>query len=1016
MFNSNKNLKRKISFGIIPLLILSFFLAPISPIFENHGGNLAVGVEVNKVSAQTATTNLPATEILKNSTVDWESSTDTTAKIIVDLKSTYAGQADEWKEWASIFFYKYQDVLFSESWSWVNPNSVILVILDNNNKYVSSVDLSKDVYDGSKRGTHQIPGLLNDLDYLYGASDMVRTKTVTGLTAEQTYKAELYFLPDIIFNPSIVPDSDNSYYKFGNTKIFTTSKSGETTAGTSAAVADITTVSSSTDTFEFDCGVIRSGSVKGCVAEFSYMLYEISAWIAQGLGRMLDFFVYYSTNSSSYTNDFVDKAFASVRDIANIFFIIALLYVAIKTILDLNVTNNKKLIGSIIIVALLINFSLFTTQIIIDSTNILAKVFYNQISNKDKDGNVNTTEAGGERSISVGLIAKFNPQQIIEGDGTHGTAQTYYDNNKSNFIFITLLATFLSLYVGYIFLMVALLFVGRVVALWLSMIFAPIAFASYTMPMNIPGLGHKDWWDLLLKNAFLAPIFIFFLYIIVMFAGFLTTIVSYKGSDTDTIQQIMSVVIPFAILAILLMKAKAMAVTFSGEIGKAIMSGAKIAGGFVGGAALGATALVGTGLIGGASSALLRSKAGQGLQTAAEKKGLGGFAARLALKTTTGATRSSFDLRNTGIGGAVGKGLGMNFKSASGIGLGTKEGGYQAKIEKRGKKAADEFENRKTKMSDDEVKQWAIKNNKRDTNGELFTTAEQLNNHRMKEFNKNIGKTGLISSLAYSITPKATEAEVTKAGEKYTEDKAKAKEKMRKEQGSNFNENDFESKYSAAFKEPTLDSVMDNKVATRKLIIGGTIALAAGALGAQIGVGIAAGLGSSVGVGAVGVEAAKLVEEERITRGVMGKQIKSIENIEERLKNLQETFDNQKKFLEDQKSDPTLFTDGKVNKEAVDRALAGQEAKKQDIVQQLKVLNEKIANQGNNSALQKAKNDLLTDSAEITVKTAKLNELKTIEEKINNTQLSMYGIRKDKSKLGAPGGSSSGPKPSAPTK
>lgn len=226
-------------------------------------------------------------------------------------------------------------------------------------------------------------------------------------------------------------------------------------------------------------------------------------------GQILDFFVYYSTDSNSYKGDFVLLGWAAIRDVANIFFIITLLYVALKTILGLNVTDNKKLIGTVIIIALIINFSLFITQLVIDGSNILAKVFYNNITSKDKATGGMSTGTSGEKSISVGLISKYDPQKIISQDA--------YPSNIGLFIFTTIVLIAVTLYTAYIFLSVALLFVARVISLWMSMIFSPIAFISYATPFDIPGFGHKDWWKGLFENAFLAPLFIFFLYIIVLF-------------------------------------------------------------------------------------------------------------------------------------------------------------------------------------------------------------------------------------------------------------------------------------------------------------------------------------------------------------------------------------------------------------------------------------------------------------------------------------------------------------------
>ena len=77
------------------------------------------------------------------------------------------------------------------------------------------------------------------------------------------------------------------------------------------------------------------------------------------------------------------------------------------------------------------------------------------------------------------MVDKFNPQTII-------TRETY-DGGKGAgiFIFVTILSLMITLYMAYIFFSIALLFVARVVSLWISMIFSPLAFISYTLPFDI---------------------------------------------------------------------------------------------------------------------------------------------------------------------------------------------------------------------------------------------------------------------------------------------------------------------------------------------------------------------------------------------------------------------------------------------------------------------------------------------------------------------------------------------------
>ena len=124
----------------------------------------------------------------------------------------------------------------------------------------------------------------------------------------------------------------------------------------------------------FDCGFPYVLEI-GCLASITYNIWTVSANIVRFAGHILDYFVYYSTNSTSYDNVFINKGWGAVRDVANIFFIVTLLYIAIKTVLSLDSSGSKKMISYVVIIALVINFSLFTTKVVIDASNILAKYF-----------------------------------------------------------------------------------------------------------------------------------------------------------------------------------------------------------------------------------------------------------------------------------------------------------------------------------------------------------------------------------------------------------------------------------------------------------------------------------------------------------------------------------------------------------------------------------------------------------------------------------------------------------------
>ena len=337
-----------------------------------------------------------------------------------------------------------------------------------------------------------------------------------------------------------------------------------------------------------------------------YLIFIPIASITRLAGHILDFFIFYSINSNAYTNGFIEQGWGVVRDISNIFFIVALLYVAIKTALGLNSSNNKRLIGTIIVMALLINFSLFISKVVIDASNILTKIFYQNIESVDSNGVVQAPDDKGGKSISVGLVKQFDPQKIFKDSSVS------ISENIGTFFALLLLSIALMVGMIFIFLSVALLFISRVIMLWILMIFAPIAFASYTIPdAKIPGMGHSDWWSQLFNNAFLAPIFVFFLYLIITFADFIKVTVGDTSStnlgintlNVNSFQTYMEVIIPFIFIFALLMKAKEITVKMSGEMGKMVTKAGAMGTGLAVGLASGGTALIARTAIGSSAAA-----------------------------------------------------------------------------------------------------------------------------------------------------------------------------------------------------------------------------------------------------------------------------------------------------------------------------------------------------------------------------------------------------------------------------
>ncbi len=361
------------------------------------------------------------------------------------------------------------------------------------------------------------------------------------------------------------------------------------------------------------CRILFPTKIGGCIAQgIHYLIFKPTSFLFGLTGKALDFAVMYSVSDTSYRSSFVVEGWGVVRDFCNMFFIFVMLYIAFSTILNVGGGKTKEMIINVVIIGLLINFSLFAVQVIIDASNIITRVFYNPqvIVLNSKTDQSDPAKAGsqlgefGEIKLSEAIVAKVNPQVIISRAKDVNTLQvkssTVVENEQTTndgitvgtFILVEILAIVINVIGMIAFMSSALIFITRVIGLWLAMILAPIAFFSYTVPglQDLDMIGWKKWWPDTIKLAFLAPVFVFFMYLIVKFLDKGLGLIDV--TNKTGLNLVIAILVPFIFIMILLMKAKDIAHNMSGEIGKAITKGIAAVGSVaLGGAALGVAAL-----------------------------------------------------------------------------------------------------------------------------------------------------------------------------------------------------------------------------------------------------------------------------------------------------------------------------------------------------------------------------------------------------------------------------------------
>ena len=198
----------------------------------------------------------------------------------------------------------------------------------------------------------------------------------------------------------------------------------------------------------------------------------------------------YVVDAGSFTtamnHDAIKTSWIAVRDILNIAFILVLLFSAFSTIFQIEKFHVKKVLLTLIIMALLVNFSYPISRFIIDSANIPMYHIATVIFGEGRDWTAVFTEESAFSKL-------FTPQ----GD---------YENIEIRQIMVSILFGFLFLITLFA---LSLLFLIRFVVLIILVIFSPIGFVAAILPSTKNYAD--DYWTTLFKNAFFGPIMMFML-------------------------------------------------------------------------------------------------------------------------------------------------------------------------------------------------------------------------------------------------------------------------------------------------------------------------------------------------------------------------------------------------------------------------------------------------------------------------------------------------------------------------
>ena len=302
---------------------------------------------------------------------------------------------------------------------------------------------------------------------------------------------------------------------------------GAEAADGSQALGDFDNICGTWDLF-FGSGF--SGCFLYMVATVVNIIFKGASWLLYAVGKIFNIVIFIN-NTSFYNQAIVNIGWKIVRDVVNIFYIFILLIISIATILRIGGYGMKETLWMLVVSALLVNFSLPLTGLVIDASNVLGTQFYMSLADAEDEAmkEVPSDKDGLKKyDISSALIQGFEPENIFKNADKISAPQGDKDDPKGVLLnlIIAYAAGVVLVFVA-IFTLVAgaVLLVIRIITLWFVMILSPIAFAAWILPGT---RAHANkWWNTLLSQSFFYPAYMFMLYLSIktINSGVLSTLV-----------------------------------------------------------------------------------------------------------------------------------------------------------------------------------------------------------------------------------------------------------------------------------------------------------------------------------------------------------------------------------------------------------------------------------------------------------------------------------------------------------
>lgn len=270
------------------------------------------------------------------------------------------------------------------------------------------------------------------------------------------------------------------------------------------------------------CNFFKNGNLVECIAgsagklgaSILWVFVSLFGWMLGVVGMFFNWVMFvtvfqYSTYFGNSAG--ILLAWSILRDIGNIVLLFGFIFIGLQTILNIGHFSVGRALPRLVLFAILINFSLFISEAVVDISNVLSASFYSYASGSD------CTEFTSNSECTNNGIAGL----VIKAAGIGGILD--FGEFGNNFAEIWGAPDGIQMFVLYagmsIFLIImivvlgaaAIMFMVRAITLMLLLVVSPLAFAGLAIPQFEE--QSKKWWSSLISQSFFAPIFLLMIFV-----------------------------------------------------------------------------------------------------------------------------------------------------------------------------------------------------------------------------------------------------------------------------------------------------------------------------------------------------------------------------------------------------------------------------------------------------------------------------------------------------------------------